>query len=55
MFLKFTHVTRRKGGRGRLKAREGSPGAGSQERPAYPLNNARADKLGAWPWKAVQW
>ena len=22
--------------------------------PPYPLNNARADKLGAWPWKAVQ-
>ena len=27
---------------------------GSKEPPAYPLNNARADKVGAWPWKAVQ-
>ena len=26
----------------------------SKEPPAYPLNNARADKLGAWPWKAGQ-
>jgi len=22
--------------------------------PPYPLNNARSDKLGAWPWRAVQ-
>ena len=28
--------------------------AGQQRTAAYPLNNARADKLGAWPWKAVQ-
>ena len=27
---------------------------GGKETPAYPLNNARADKLGGWPWKAVQ-
>ena len=27
---------------------------GAREIPPYPLNNARADKLGAWPWKAVQ-
>ena len=27
---------------------------GAKEIPPYPLNNARADKLGAWPWKAVQ-
>ena len=26
----------------------------AKELPPYPLNNARADKLGAWPWKAVQ-
>ena len=26
------------------------PGA----RAAYPLNNARSDKLGSWPWKSVQ-
>ena len=24
---------------------------GSREPPAYPLNNARADKLGVWPWE----
>ena len=27
---------------------------GANQAPAYPLNNARADKLGSWPWKAVQ-
>ena len=27
---------------------------GAKEPPAYPLNNARSDKLGTWPWKAVQ-
>ena len=27
---------------------------GAKELPPYPLNNARADKLGSWPWKAVQ-
>ena len=27
---------------------------GAREIPPYPLNNARADKLGAWPWKAVR-
>ena len=27
---------------------------GSHEPPAYPLNNARSDKLGTWPWKALQ-
>jgi putative SOS response-associated peptidase YedK len=27
---------------------------GAKEVPPYPLNNARADKLNAWPWKAVQ-
>ena len=26
---------------------------GAKEPPAYPLNNARSDKLGVWPWKAV--
>ena len=26
---------------------------GAKEPPAYPLNNARSDKLGGWPWKAV--
>jgi putative SOS response-associated peptidase YedK len=26
----------------------------SRERPPYPLNNARADKLDQWPWRAVQ-
>jgi putative SOS response-associated peptidase YedK len=26
---------------------------GAKEPPAYPLNNARSDKLGTWPWKAV--
>ena len=27
---------------------------GSREPPAYPLNNARSDKLDTWPWRAVQ-
>jgi len=27
---------------------------GAKELPSYPLNNARSDKLGSWPWKAVQ-
>lgn len=27
---------------------------GAREPPAYPLNNARSDKLGGWPWKAPQ-
>ena len=27
---------------------------GAAEMPPYPLNNARSDKLGTWPWKAVQ-
>ena len=27
---------------------------GAKELPPYPLNNARADKLNSWPWKAVQ-
>ena len=27
---------------------------GSMDPRPYPLNNARADKLGAWPWRAVQ-
>ena len=27
---------------------------GSREVPRYPLNNARADKLGSWPWKAAR-
>ena len=27
---------------------------GAKELPPYPLNNARADKLGSWPWKSVQ-
>ena len=27
---------------------------GAREVPPYPLNNARADKLGAWPWKGVR-
>lgn len=27
---------------------------GAREVPPYPLNNARSDKLGSWPWKAVQ-
>lgn len=27
---------------------------GSKEPPRYPLNNARSDKLDAWPWKAVR-
>src|SRR3954454_10777434 len=27
---------------------------GSRELPPYPLNNARADKLDQWPWRAVQ-
>ena len=27
---------------------------GAKEPPAYRLSNARADKLGSWPWKAVQ-
>ena len=28
---------------------------GSKENPpSFPLNNARADKLSAWPWRAVQ-
>jgi putative SOS response-associated peptidase YedK len=27
---------------------------GAREIPPYPFHNARADKLGAWPWKAVQ-
>ena len=26
---------------------------GAKEPSAYPLNNARSDKLGGWPWKAV--
>lgn len=26
---------------------------GAKEVPAYPLNNARSDKLASWPWKAV--
>ena len=26
---------------------------GTKESPAYPLNNARSDKLTAWPWKPV--
>lgn len=26
----------------------------SREVPPYPLNNARSDKLGTWPWKMVQ-
>ncbi len=26
---------------------------GAKEPPAYPLNNARSDKLTGWPWKAV--
>ena len=26
---------------------------GAKEPPAYPLNNARSDKLAGWPWKAV--
>jgi putative SOS response-associated peptidase YedK len=26
---------------------------GAQEPPAYPLSNARSDRLNAWPWKAV--
>jgi putative SOS response-associated peptidase YedK len=25
-----------------------------RERPPYPSFNARSDKLGSWPWKAVQ-
>lgn len=27
---------------------------GAREPPAFPLNNARSDKLGSWPWKALQ-
>jgi putative SOS response-associated peptidase YedK len=27
---------------------------GAKEPPAHPLNNARSDKLGTWPWKSVQ-
>jgi putative SOS response-associated peptidase YedK len=27
---------------------------GAREPPSYPLNNARSDKLGTWPWKAMQ-
>jgi putative SOS response-associated peptidase YedK len=27
---------------------------GAKEPPAYPLNNARSDKLGIWPWRGVQ-
>ena len=27
---------------------------GSREPPAYPLNNARSDKLATWPWRGVQ-
>lgn len=27
---------------------------GAKELPPYPLNNARSDKLGTWPWRAVQ-
>ena len=27
---------------------------GRRERPPYPFFNARSDKLGSWPWKAVQ-
>ena len=27
---------------------------GSMDQRPYPLNNARADKLGAWPWPPVQ-
>src|SRR3954468_20100977 len=26
---------------------------GAKELPAYPLNNARSDKLAQWPWKAA--
>jgi putative SOS response-associated peptidase YedK len=32
----------------------GAAPPGIAKPPAYPLNNARADKLGVWPWKAVQ-
>ena len=27
---------------------------GGREPPPYPLNNARSDKLDAWPWRGVQ-
>jgi putative SOS response-associated peptidase YedK len=27
---------------------------GAKEVPPYPLNNARSDKLDAWPWRAVR-
>src|SRR6185295_9145805 len=27
---------------------------GAKEPPAYPLNNARSDKLDGWPWKVLQ-
>jgi putative SOS response-associated peptidase YedK len=27
---------------------------GAREVPPYPLNNARSDKLGGWPWKTVR-
>jgi putative SOS response-associated peptidase YedK len=27
---------------------------GSREPRAYPLNNARSDKLASWPWRGVQ-
>ena len=37
-----------------LGALEPDPPLDSKDPPPYPLNNARADKLGAWPWKAVQ-
>ena len=30
------------------------PSGSREEPPAYPLNNARADKLDQWPWRAVQ-
>ena len=26
----------------------------AKELPLYPFNNARADKLGTWPWRGVQ-